>query len=265
MPDLHDIITAFDRRATRYARSQWHRRSAERLVELCGLAPGSRVLDAATGTGFAALAAARAVGPDGRVVGVDVSQGMLREARAAAEAAGVANLELVGANVVSLPELAGGSFDAITCACGLLYMPVAVALREWHRLLRPGGLVAFSAMRAGSPPAACLFRECAAGFGLTLADPCGPLGSEAAARRALEDAGFAVVEIVGEPVEFSTDDLELAWESNSRSAAHVEVGRLPPAQLDDLKARYLDRLAHEVRRDPAALRRADVIYAIGRR
>lgn len=265
MPDLRDIIEAFDRRAGHYARNQWHRHSAERLVRLCRLEPGMRVLDAATGTGFAALAAARAVGPRGRVVGVDVSQGMLHEARAALQAAAVQNLDLLGADAAALPQFADHGFDAVTCACGLLYMPVAQALREWHRLLRPGGVMAFSAMRAGSPPAARLFRECAAGFGVTLADPCAPLGSEGAARRALEAAGFAVVEILHEPVEFSAGDLALAWESNSRSAAYVEVGRLHPAQIEELRNRYLERLALEEQRDAAALRRVDVIYALGRR
>lgn len=265
MPDLRDIIEAFDRRASHYARNQWHRRSAERLVELCGLEPGLRVLDAATGTGFAALAAARAVGPGGRVLGVDVSQGMLREARAAVQAAAVGNLDLLGADAAALPQFADHSFDAVTCACGLLYLPVGEALREWHRLLRPGGVMAFSAIRAGSPLAARLFRECAAGFGVTLADPCASLGSEGAARRALEAAGFAVTAIRDEPVEFSAGDLALAWESNSRSAAYVEVGRLNAAQLEELRARYLERLALDEQRDAAALRRVDVVYALGRR
>lgn len=86
--DVRAIAESFDARAAAYAFSGWHRRAAERLVALCALRPGDRVLDAATGTGFAALAAARVVGPEGRVVGVDISPGMLRQARAAVAAAG---------------------------------------------------------------------------------------------------------------------------------------------------------------------------------
>jgi ubiquinone/menaquinone biosynthesis C-methylase UbiE len=76
-----EIAATFDRRAPGYRDSDWHRASAERLVDLCDLKPGDRVLDAGTGTGFAALHAARKVGPGGRVVGVDISQGMLSETR----------------------------------------------------------------------------------------------------------------------------------------------------------------------------------------
>lgn len=77
-PILSEIAATFDTRAGSYAKNDWHRRCAERLVALCDLPVGCRVLDACTGTGFAALAAAQAVGPEGRVYGVDVSDGMLR-------------------------------------------------------------------------------------------------------------------------------------------------------------------------------------------
>lgn len=99
--DVREIAAAFDARARSYARNGWHRRVAERLVALCRLRPGSRVLDAGTGTGFAALAAATAVGRDGHVLGVDVSPGMSREARAAARASGLETIEF-SADALSL-------------------------------------------------------------------------------------------------------------------------------------------------------------------
>jgi ubiquinone/menaquinone biosynthesis C-methylase UbiE len=98
-PDLRAIADSFDQRAPTYARSEWHRHSAERIVVLCDIQPGSLVLVACTGTAFAAVAAARAVGPEGRVVGVDISPGMLREAAAAVAASGHANVELMQADV----------------------------------------------------------------------------------------------------------------------------------------------------------------------
>jgi ubiquinone/menaquinone biosynthesis C-methylase UbiE len=263
--DIKEIADAFNSRAATYARSDWHQRCAERLVELCPVSPGARVLDAGTGTGFAALAAARRVGPGGSVLGVDVSPGMLREASAAVNASGLSNVELLEANVLHLPQYPSETFDVVTCSTGLLYMPVAEALREWRRLLKPGGLVAFSALQSGSPAGRRIFRACAAGFGLVLPDPWEPLGTIAACRTALAKAGFEVAEIVNEVVEFSAQDLSVAWESNFKSPGHREARLLNVEDQAALKNAYLDALAREERQNPGALTRADILYALGRR
>jgi ubiquinone/menaquinone biosynthesis C-methylase UbiE len=264
-PDLREIAASFDTRAASYGRNGWHKRCAERLVELCQPPSGSRVLDAATGTGFAAIAAARRVGREGRVCGADVSTGMLREARAAATASGVTNIEFVEDDASCLPRYSSASFDVITCAAGLLYMAAPDALREWHRLLKRGGTVAFSTMQAGSPPAGRLFRDCAAEFGVALVDPSESLGTPSACQRALQDAGFDVADIVSETVEFSAEDLSVAWEANFRSPAHAEVRRLPEARQRALQRAYGETLAREERERPGTLSRAVVLYAMGQR
>lgn len=261
-PDSSDVAASFDRRAPTYARNEWHRRSAERLVALTPLRARDRVLDAGTGTGFAAIAAARAVGSDGRVIGVDISTGMLREAAAAVKASGLTNIELLQADASHLRPFSDGSFDAVICATGLLYMPVRRALREWRRLLVPGGIVAFSNMRAGSPRPAAIFRECAASFGVALEDPAAPLGSAEACRAALADAAFSVDTIVTETVEFSPADIRMAWESNFGSAAYGDVRRLPEEQQRRLKTAFLEALDREPENE---LTRAKMLYVTGRR
>lgn len=57
----------------------FHQALAEALVERANILPASRVLDIATGTGMAALQAAKSVGLDGQVVGVDISDSMLAQ------------------------------------------------------------------------------------------------------------------------------------------------------------------------------------------
>ena len=260
-----EIAASFDARAARYGRNDWHRRCAGRLVEICRLRPGSRVLDAATGTGFAAMAAARTIGHEGHVCGVDISRGMLREARAAATASGLTNLEWVEDDASCLPRFPSGSFDAVTCAAGLLYMPVAGALREWYRLLKSGGMVAFSTMQAGSPLGGRIFRGCAASFGVSLTDPSEPLGAPSACRQVLEDAGFDVVDVVSESVLFSAQDLDVAWESNLGSPAHADVRRLSETEQLALSRAYGEALAREEQQRPGTLNHAGILYALGRR
>jgi ubiquinone/menaquinone biosynthesis C-methylase UbiE len=256
------IVEAFDARAAGYRESDWHRRSAERLVDLCRLTPGDAVLDAGTGTGFAALAAARLVAPAGRVVGVDVSPRMLDAAQAAAADSALTNLELVLADATSLQEMPASSFDVVTSATSLLYMNAVAALREWHRLLKPGGLLALSTMRAGFPLGGRLFREAVAAVGIQLKDPCEPLGSPDACRHLLGACGFTLATFVEEPVDFTDRDVARAWESNLLAPAHQEVRALPPPQLDALRRRYLDALAAA---DPGALTSSPMLYVLAHR
>src|SRR4051812_7891177 len=68
---------------------------SERLVELAGVAPGSRVLDVAAGYGEPSLTAAKAAGPEGSVTATDISAEMLAYGRERAAAAGLENLEFV--------------------------------------------------------------------------------------------------------------------------------------------------------------------------
>jgi SAM-dependent methyltransferase len=265
LADPRQIAEAFNARAATYRDSDWHRTSAQRLIELSGMQPGDRVLDAGTGTGFAGLAAARLVGPAGTVVGVDLSPGMLAVARESAAQAGLTNFDAVEADATALPQFADGSFDVVTSATSLLYMPAAEALREWARLLRPGGLLALSTMRAGFPFGGRLFRESAAAFGITLADPCEPLGSAESCRRLLTGAGLQVLDILSEPVLFTAGDLSRAWESNLRSPVNTAVQDLPPGELRAIQRRYEDSLRRATETDHDALRRSEMLYVRARR
>jgi ubiquinone/menaquinone biosynthesis C-methylase UbiE len=98
------------------------------------LRAGERVLDAGCGTGYLAAGLRRAR-PDVRVVGADISAGMLANARAAGAA------PLVQADAARLP-VADACVDVVVARGVLHHLPdVAGALREWRRVLVPGGAV----------------------------------------------------------------------------------------------------------------------------
>jgi SAM-dependent methyltransferase len=190
---------------------------------------------------------------------------MLEQARIAIEAAGTPGIELLQADATDLPPFPSSTFDAVICAAGLLYMPVEKALREWHRLVKPDGVVAFSTMRAGSPPAGRLFRECAEAFGVILGDPSGELGSEDRCRTALETAGFRGVTVIPGHLHLSTSDLALAWESNLRSAAHSAVRELTAVDQEALRVEFEQAVRRAREKDELSFTRADVLYAFGRK
>jgi ubiquinone/menaquinone biosynthesis C-methylase UbiE len=258
---MDDIAAAFDQRAATYNQNDWHRRSAERLVELCDVAGPVAVLDAGTGTGFAAFAAARR---GATVLAVDVSQGMLAKARESAPAELHDRMTFSAADATQLAHVPGRSFDLVLCATALHFMPVGRALREWHRVLRPGGRVAFSTMRAGSPKAADLFRTCALRFGVRLEQPNAPLGTPAACRDALRTAGFRHLEIIEESIRFMPIDLSIAWESSVRSPANAGVLALGEESLAALKAEYLHALEAGVAASDESFVRVDMLYAMAR-
>ena len=111
-----------------------------RLIELVDLKPGERVLDVGTGTGAVAFDAARKVGADGCVAGIDTSPRMLKRARENAAKSGLKNVEFRKRNSSSL-DWPDESFDAVISCLGQPEAPwdVRPAFAEWHRVLVPGG------------------------------------------------------------------------------------------------------------------------------
>ena len=100
-----------------------------------GLAPGQRMLDVAIGTGLVAREALTILGRPGDLIGLDLSAGMLREAR------GSLPIPLIQARAEAIP-LAGGSVDLLSMGYALRHVPdLGQAFGEFHRVLRPGGQV----------------------------------------------------------------------------------------------------------------------------
>ena len=108
---------------------RWYRRQA---LLRAGLAAGAQVLDVGIGTGMVATEALGIVGPQGRLVGVDPSPGMMGQVH-------LPGVELVQGMAEALPR-PDASCDFLSMGYALRHIgDVSAAFGEFHRVLRPGG------------------------------------------------------------------------------------------------------------------------------
>ena len=137
---------AFDRLSDRFTAPL-----ARRLLEAAEVGPGHNVLDVGTGTGVVAFPAAARVGPEGTVLGIDISEEMLATARGRAGRMlepGNVTFRIMDAQALALPD---ASFDAAVSLFAVHHLPDPLAaLREMHRVVRPGGRLAV-AVGSGPP------------------------------------------------------------------------------------------------------------------
>ena len=119
--------------------------------ELRALEPGERVVDAGSGAGFDSFVAARQVGLNGYVVGVDMTPEMLDKSRATAEALGLQNVEFRKGLLEAMPVDDGWADAVMSNGVINLCPDKRAAFSEIRRVLRPGGYLQFADIANGKP------------------------------------------------------------------------------------------------------------------
>jgi len=178
---------------------RWSALFVPALVAAAKIVPDDRVLDVAAGPGEAMLFASSAAGPGGRVAGCDLSLPMLAAARARMPAAAG---RLVVADGQALP-FAARRFDAVICQLGLMFFAdPGAGLREFRRVLRPGGRAAVCVLAA--PDRAPIWGALASALGAALPHDRDllmlsfALADATALGALIEAAGFADIRVVTE-------------------------------------------------------------------
>ena len=244
--------------------SFWDRFGAATVAGL-PLAAGHAVLDLCCGAGASAIPAARLVGPEGRVLGIDVAEPLLDMARAKAAREGLANIEFRAGDATrtALPD---GSFDAVVCVFGVFFAPdMARFVAEMWHLARPGGVLAITTWGEGLfEPANTAFWESVGEVEPSLFkafNPWDEITTQAALADLLARGGVEHPAIRATPGWHDLDRPDRFWDIVLGTGYRATVDALSQEQRDVVRERLLGRL----RSQGITSVRTDVVFSIARR
>ena len=187
---------------------------------IASLRPGETVLDLGAGGGFDAFLAARAVGPTGKVIGVDMTPDMVSLARTNARKVHATNVEFRLGEIEHLP-VADGTVDVILSNCVINLSPDKQSVfDEAFRVLRVGGRLAISDVVAIAPIPDALRNDVAA--------VCGCIGGAATideVRAMLAKAGFKSIALTISPTSAQIVDSWMPGVSKFIASATIEARR----------------------------------------
>ena len=188
------VIDSFNQRTTYDDEGDIHSKEAERLLAYMPPKSGQTILDLATGTGLVAIPAANKVA-QGSVIGVDISSGMLAQAKKKIAAERIYNLELIEADVESI-NFQAEQFDTIFCSSAIVYFnDISAIVNKCYNWLKPRGCLAFNTPDQTSYLAEIKVKVCQDLFGINLPHLILPLWTSEKCRLLLQQSGFQNIEI----------------------------------------------------------------------
>jgi ubiquinone/menaquinone biosynthesis C-methylase UbiE len=222
-------------------------RYGQRTVERLGLRRGARVLDVCCGTGASALPAAQAVGPEGRVIAVDLAGELLKLGGAKARAFGLQWVEFRRGDMTDL-GFPDRQFDAVVCVFGIFFVPdMESQVAELWRLVRPGGQLAITTWGARFwSPAYEIWLEVVRRVRpalYTAFNPWDRITTPEAVRQLFHDGGTQLVEVVAEDGYQVLRKPEDFWTMALGSGLRWTIDQMGAELARQVKHEVLERLA----------------------
>ncbi|HXV44565.1 MAG TPA: methyltransferase domain-containing protein [Anaerolineae bacterium] len=235
------IAEVFDRAAAGYGHLRYVQPFGRRLVELAQIPVGANVLDVASGRGAVLFPAAERVGPQGQVVGIDLSPAMVLETSLETRRRGLTNVIIypMDAETLKFPR---ASFDYVLCGFGLFFFPEPQrALFEFQRVLKPGGRLAVTIWGAEDERWRW-YDELLATYGAVVKLKNQIFNQREGLELSLRQAGFSDIRLVTEEADIPFADEAEWWAGQWSISGRAGLERLEPAALDQMKAEVFEKI-----------------------
>ena len=260
---FNTVSTGYDHPAARYFAF-----AADRLIAHLKPKPGTKLLDVAAGTGMVTIAAGQAVGPNGRVTAIDLSEGMLEVAEKNVTKMALANVDFHIMDADAL-EFKSNYFDTAACSFGLFFLPdMLQGLKSWKRVTKPGGKIGFTSFgRNAFQPLSNMILDKFEAYGVDIPKDRKQMGwykvsTPEQGRDLMEEAGLENIEIHTEQLGYhlanTMDWWEIVWNAGYRSF----IDQVPLEKLDAFRDEHLREVAN-LKTDEGIKLDVEVLFFIG--
>ena len=264
------IASLYDRAAPIYDQigPSFFQQAAARLVELVDVRAGARVLDVGTGRGAVLLAATDRVGSAGFLVGIDLSEGMVREAAEEIRRRGLRNAAVLRVDAERL-AFDDGVFDVVLSTFAIFFFPrLSETLGHLCDVLRPGGVIGIALGSNKPDPRWHWHNELIARYAVIEALPesirTHSLREPGDVVRLLRMAGFTTVREAIEDADVTYRDAEEWWDALWTHGERRALEEMTPENLALFREATYRHLAEMAEVGPLT-RSIQFIFAFGTR
>lgn len=217
--------------------------TARRMMSHLNLQPDLHLLDVCTGTGVAALTAAEKLS-NGMVTGIDLSSGMLQQARNKASDRNLNNTRFQQMDLDEL-EFPESSFDVATCSFGLFFLDdMTKGLSNISSVVKPGGRIAISTFTGEAfSPMADLFIKRYESTGREVPSLSWKrLATNALIKEQFDAVGISDVSIHHEPLGYNMTSAEMWWDVVWNAGWRSLLNQMTEKEQDEFKEIHLQEI-----------------------
>jgi O-methyltransferase/aklanonic acid methyltransferase len=226
----------FTRSATSYEQIRYFPIYGQWLVDTARIPEGGTVLDVACGRGAVLFPAAERVGEQGKVIGIDLAEGMARETGFEIQRRGLAQAETRQMDAETL-DFADSFFDTVLCGFSVQFFPhLDRALKEFRRVIKPGGRIAVTTWGEVDDPRWDWYDLLRNEYQANVKLGSNSLNKPEVIETWFSEAGFNDIQIITKDFDMVYRDEEEWWNVEWSISGRAGLEKLSPETLERFKA-----------------------------